>query len=129
VFGNGDIFAPEDAKRMMETTKCDGVAVGRGALGNPWIYAGICALLTGQKPKLPSFEEKKRVVLDHLRLEIEYEGEKTGILHCRRIAAWYFKGCPNVARLRDKINRATSVKEMCALIEDFGDEASSDRNS
>jgi nifR3 family TIM-barrel protein len=123
VFGNGDIFAPEDARRMMKTTGCDGVAVGRGALGNPWIYAGIRAILAGHSPTLPLFEEKKRVALEHLRLEIKYEGEKTGTLHCRRIATWYFKGCPNVAQLRDKINRAASLKKIKALIEEFDAEA------
>jgi tRNA-dihydrouridine synthase B len=119
VFGNGDIFAPEDAKRMMETTGCDGVAIGRGALGNPWLYAGIRAVLCGQAPHPPSFEEKKRAALEHIRLEIQYEGEKLGVLQSRKIAAWYFKGCPNVAQLRNKINRASSLKEMTALILDY----------
>ena len=116
VFGNGDIFTPEDAKGMMEITGCDGVAIGRGALGNPWLYAGIRSVLTGHTPKHPSFEEKKRVALEHIRLEVQYEGEKIGVPQSRRIAAWYFKGCPNVAQLRNKINRAASLKEMTALI-------------
>ncbi|MFH1799915.1 MAG: tRNA dihydrouridine synthase DusB [Candidatus Omnitrophota bacterium] len=119
VFGNGDIFAPEDAKRMMETTGCDGVAVGRGALGNPWLYAGIRAVLSGQMPDPPSFEEKKRVALEHIRLEVQYEGEKMGVLQSRKIAAWYFKGCPNVAQLRNKINRVSSLKEMTTLVLNF----------
>ena len=119
VFGNGDIFAPEDAKRMMEVTGCDGVAIGRGALGNPWLYAGIRAVLAGHKPSLPSFEEKKRIALEHIRLEAHYEGEKMGVLQSRKIAAWYFKGCPNVAQLRNKTNRAVSLEEMTALILDY----------
>lgn len=119
VFGNGDIFTPEDAKHMMEITGCDGVAIGRGALGNPWLYAGIRAVLAGRTPKQPSFEEKKRIALEHIRLEIQYEGEKMGMLQSRKIAAWYFKGCPNVAQLRNKINRAVSLKEMVSLIENF----------
>jgi nifR3 family TIM-barrel protein len=119
VFGNGDIFVPEDAKHMMEITGCDGVAIGRGALGNPWLYAGIRDVLAGRKPALPSFEEKKRVALEHIRLEVQYEGEKMGVLRSRKIAAWYFKGCPNVAHLRNKTNRASSLKEMTALILDY----------
>ncbi len=119
VFGNGDIFAPEDAKRMIEITGCDGVAIGRGALGNPWLYAGIHSVLAGHAPKQTSFEEKKRVALEHIRLEVKYEGEKMGVLQSRRIATWYFKGCPNVAPLREKVNRARSLKEMLELIEDF----------
>ena len=121
VFGNGDIFNPEDAKRMMEMTGCDGVAIGRGALGNPWLYAGIRACLAGHTPKQPSLEEKIRVALEHIRLEVKYEGEKKGVLQSRKIAAWYFKGCPNVAQLRNKTNRATSLKEMTALIKAFKD--------
>lgn len=119
VFGNGDIFVPGDAKRMMEMTECDGVAIGRGALGNPWLYAGIRAVLAGRKLESPSLEEKKRVALEHIRLEVQYEGEKTGILQSRKIASWYFKGCPNVAQLRNRTNRASSLEEMTALILDF----------
>lgn len=122
VFGNGDIFAPEDAKRMMEMTGCDGVVIGRGGLGNPWIYAGIRSVLSGHVPEEPSFEEKKRIALEHVRLEVKYEGEKTGVLHSRKIMSWYFKGCPNVARYRDKINRVATLKEMTSLIEGFNSE-------
>lgn len=116
VFGNGDIFAAADAGRMMEITGCDGVAIGRGALGNPWLYAGIQATLNGKHPIDPNFEEKKRVALEHIRLEIRYEGKKAGVLRSRRIAAWYFKGCPNVAQFREKINHAASFEEMAGLI-------------
>ena len=122
VFGNGDIFVPEDAKRMMETAGCDGVAIGRGALGNPWLYNGIRSVLSGKTPEEPTFEEKKRVVLEHIRLEVKYAGEKTGVLQSRKIAPWYFKGCPNVAQLRHKINSATSLDEMARLIQDYNAE-------
>jgi tRNA-dihydrouridine synthase B len=71
---------------------------------------------------LPSFEEKKRVALEHIRLEIKYEGEKLGLLQSRRIAAWYFKGCSNVAQFRNKINHAASLEEMSQLIKDFKNE-------
>lgn len=123
VFGNGDIFAPEDAKRMMEMTGCDGVAIGRGALGNPWLYAGIYACLAGRPIRQPTFEEKKRVALDHIGLEVQYEGAKIGILRSRRIASWYFKGCPNVAQFRDRVNRASSLEEIQKIIRDFKDAA------
>lgn len=119
VFGNGDVFAPEDALRMFENTGCDGVCVGRGALGNPWIYRGIQRLLKGKPPIVPSFEEKKKVALSHIKLEAKYEGEKIGVLQSRKIVCWYFKGCPNAAALREKINRTTQLKEMLAIIVDF----------
>ncbi|HNX68533.1 MAG TPA: tRNA dihydrouridine synthase DusB [Candidatus Omnitrophota bacterium] len=120
VFGNGDIFAPEDAVRMLETAGCDGVAIGRGALGNPWLYEGILALLKGKTPATPSFEEKKRVALRHIRQEVKFEGEKTGVLQSRKIACWYFKGCPNVAQFREKINRANTLRDLTKEIRDFG---------
>jgi nifR3 family TIM-barrel protein len=120
VFGNGDIFFPEDAKRMMERTGCDGVAIGRGALGNPWLYSGIHSVLSGRVPKEPTLKEKKRTALEHVRLEVQYEGERMGVLHSRKIAAWYFKGCPSVAPFRDKINRATNLKKLVSLIKDYG---------
>lgn len=123
VFGNGDIFAPEDAIRMMETTGCDGVSIGRGALGNPWIYGAIHRLLAGKPPLLPTFREKKRIAIKHIRLEAKHEGEKIGVLQSRKIACWYFKGCPNVTALREKINRAIRLKEMLALIRDFKEAA------
>ncbi|MBI5192219.1 MAG: tRNA dihydrouridine synthase DusB [Nitrospirae bacterium] len=122
VFGNGDVFAPEDAKRMMEMTGCDGVAIGRGGLGNPWIYAGIRSVLSGNVPEEPSFEEIKRIALKHVRLEVKYEGEETGLIHSRKIMTWYFKGCPNVAPFRNKMNSAATLKEMISMIEGFSRE-------
>lgn len=122
VFGNGDIFSPVDAKHMMEMTGCDGVAVGRGALGNPWLYVGIRSCLAGHTPKQPSFEEKKQVALEHIRLEVLHQGEKMGTLHSRKIASWYFKGSPNVAQFRNNINRATTFKEVSSIIRNFHQE-------
>ena len=98
------------------------MAIGRGALGNPWIYDAIRSILSGRKPKSPTFAEKKRVALEHLQLEVKYSGEKVGVLQSRRIAAWYFKGCPNVAQFRNKINHATTCEEIFSLIKNFESE-------
>lgn len=117
VWGNGDIFAPEDALQMMSETGCDGVAIGRGGLGNPWLYQQIEDLLAGKKYRSPSFEEKKTVALKHIRLEVHYEGEKTGVLQSRKILSWYFRGCFGVSRFRDQINRATKLSQMQCLVE------------
>ena len=119
VFGNGDIFVPEDAKKMMAVSGCDGIALGRGALGNPWLYAGIRSLFARKTPKIPSLAEKKKVLLEHIRLEAQYEGTKIATLHSRKIAAWYLKGHPHVAPLRNKINQAATLKEILSLISDF----------
>ncbi len=120
VFGNGDIFTPEDALRMLDLTGCDGIAVGRGALGNPWLYDGIISILQGKKPGTPTLEEKKRTAIQHIKLEVKFEGTKTGVLQSRKIACWYFKGCPNVAQLREKIHRAKTLKDLVGWIGDFG---------
>ncbi|MBU9888813.1 MAG: tRNA dihydrouridine synthase DusB [Candidatus Omnitrophica bacterium] len=119
VLGNGDIFAAEDALRMMEITGCDGVSIGRGALGNPWIYKNIHRLLAGEPPVSPGLTTKKRIALMHVRLEVKHEGERIGVLQSRKIIGWYFKGCPNAAALRERINRATTFQEMRELIGDF----------
>lgn len=129
VFGNGDIFSPEDAQRMVELTGCDAIAIGRGALGNPWLYQQICDVLEGKKYALPTFEEKKEVVLSHVQLEIQYEGEKTGVLQSRKIVSWYFKGCPHVAQFRSQLNRVTTKKELLKLIRHFNEEKSDEKGS
>lgn len=119
VFGNGDVFKPEDAQAMFDHTDCDGIALGRGALGNPWLYQEINAFLKGQKLPGPTLEEKKKTVIRHIQLESQFEGEKAGVLKSRRIVCWYFKGCPNVAQLREKIHHTKTLHELERLIEDF----------
>ena len=121
VFGNGDIFNADDAKRLLSASGCDGVMIGRGGLGNPWIYSSIHAALSGSfSPARPSLEDKKAAALKHLRLEIETEGERIGVLKFRRIACWYFKNLPGAGEFRGKINACPSIAEMKQLIESFG---------
>lgn len=119
VFGNGDIFAPQDASRMIEEAGCDGIAIGRGALGNPWLYAQIRALWAGKKIKTPSFSEKRKTALKHIRLTAEYDGPRLGLLKSHHIGPWYFKGCPGVAQLREKIHRSRSLEEVMDAIGAF----------
>lgn len=126
VFGNGDVTSGEDAKRLMEVSGCDGVMIGRGALGNPWLYRLIDSVLNGGGPVAePSLDEKKKAALKHLELEIETEGEKIGVLKFRRIACWYFKNCPGAAGLRDKVNLAQTAQAMRQIIEGFSYPSSS----
>ncbi len=121
VFGNGDVNSPEDAKRMMETTGCDGVMIGRGGLGNPWIYESIDSALNGKEAApLPSIEERKQAALKHLKLEVETEGEKMAVLKFRRIACWYLKDAPGSAEFRMKVQTLNTEAEMRNVIESFG---------
>jgi nifR3 family TIM-barrel protein len=121
VFGNGDIFAPQDALKMLEETGCDGVAIGRGALGNPWLYSQIKELLAGKKVHTPSLEDRKNVAVQHILLEAKFDGPKTGLLKSRHVGPWYFKGCPGASQLREQIHRSRSCEEVIEQIKAFGE--------
>lgn len=113
VIGNGDIFTPEDAKNMMEQTNCDGVMIGRGAQGNPWIFHQIKTYLeTGMAPEKPPFSEVCRMILRHAKMQIEWKGEKRGIREMRSHAAWYTAGYPHSASLRRAMNTVETYEQL-----------------
>lgn len=117
VIGNGDIYKPEDAARMLESTGCDAVMVGRGAQGNPWIFSRINHFLkSGELLPLPSIDEKRAMMLRHLDMLVEFKGEYTGVREMRKHAAWYVKGHRNSAQFKDKAFKAVSQDEMAQLI-------------
>ena len=117
VIGNGDVFSPEDAKRMVDETGCDGIMVARGAKGNPWIFREITEYLdTGVIPDRPSVEEVKEMILRHGRMMIEFKGEMAGMREMRKHVAWYTAGYPNSASLRNDINTVETLEELVALI-------------
>lgn len=121
VIGNGDVFAPEDAARIMEETGCDGVMIARGARGNPWIFSrSLHYLETGNIPPLPSVQEIQEEILRHLKLQIQYKGPYLGLMEMRKHVAWYTAGLPHSAALRDKINQAETFEEFCELIDRMG---------
>ncbi|MCL6597532.1 MAG: tRNA dihydrouridine synthase DusB [Alicyclobacillus macrosporangiidus] len=120
VIGNGDVVEPEDAKRLLEETGCDGVMVGRAALGNPWIFREITHYLrTGEKLPAPSARERIEVAVRHLHLLVEYKGEVIGVREMRKHAAWYVKGLPGAARMRDVINQQTTMAGMESVLWSF----------
>ncbi|MCL6630994.1 MAG: tRNA dihydrouridine synthase DusB [Alicyclobacillus herbarius] len=113
VIGNGDVVSPEDALRMFEETGCDGVMIGRAALGNPWIFREVTHFLrTGEKLAPPSVEERIQVAIRHLELLVEYKGENIGVKEMRKHAAWYIKGLPGCAEMRNVINQQTTLTGM-----------------
>jgi len=113
VIGNGDIFTPEDAKNMMEQTNCDGVMIGRGAQGNPWIFHQIKTYLeTGMVPEKPLFSEVCRMILRHAKMQIEWKGEKRGMREMRSHAAWYTAGYPHSASLRRAMNTVETYEQL-----------------
>lgn len=123
VTGNGNVFTEVDAIKMRNETGCDGIVLGRGALGNPLVYKRIDAAIQGKPlPPKPELSEIKQTLLKHFKLEIEHNGERVGVLQMRKVACWYFNGLPGVAVFRTKINTCLSVSDMRHLIEDFDDQ-------
>ncbi|MDO4490660.1 MAG: tRNA dihydrouridine synthase DusB [Lachnospiraceae bacterium] len=117
VIGNGDITSPEDAVRMFETTGVDGVMIGRGCEGNPWIFSRVKQYLeTGEMLPPPTKEETAEMLLRHARLLLEYKGEYTGIREMRKHVAWYTAGFPHSAQLRRAVNEVNSYEELVELI-------------
>ena len=111
VIGNGDVDSAGKAKQLLDETGCDGVMVGRGARGNPWIFREIRDYLaTGELPPRPSKEEVRDMMLRHTRMEIEYKGEYTGIREMRKHISWYTAGYPNSAKLRGCINESRAIR-------------------
>lgn len=120
VIGNGDIKSPEDALRMLEYTKCDGVMIGRGLLGNPWLVKQIIDYLnTGEYEKEISLETKKTFLLKHLEHLIELKGEHLATLEMRTHGAWYVKGLPGASKIKQLIVNASSIKEIKNIINDY----------
>ncbi len=120
VIGNGDVLNGEDAKRLLSVSGCDGVMIGRGGLGNPWIFKNVEKALAGRTDFYePSLEEKKETLLKHFELELKYRDEYCALLHMRRIGCWYFASLPGVASFRGAVNVTKTVAEMRGLIEDF----------
>lgn len=117
VIGNGDVASPEAAERMLKETGCDGIMIGRGAQGNPWIFHQILHWMeTGEKEEGPSTSEVKEMILRHGRLQVKYKGVYTGIREMRKHVAWYTAGYPNSAKLRARVNEVESLEELEDLI-------------
>lgn len=120
VIGNGDVFTPEDAKRMLEQTGCDGVMIGRGALGNPWmLYRTVHYLETGELLPEPSPREKVEIALLHMDRLIVLRGEELAVREMRKHASWYLKGLRGAARVKDRINEQTTREGMARVLWDF----------
>ncbi len=118
VIGNGDIVDEESAKHMLEYTGCDGIMIGRGAQGNPWIFEQVIHYLeTGEKLSRPTLEERAAKMREHLELLVEYKGDYRGIQEARKHMAWYIKGLKGGAKLRDAIMKVNTKEEMLKLIE------------
>lgn len=119
VIGNGDVDSPEDAIEKINYSKVDGLAIGRGAIGNPYIFNQIEELLeTGDYYK-PSDREKLLLMVDELERKISYKGEKLGILEMRKVYSEYFRGMRDSKEVRNKLNTLKDKEEILKTIDEY----------
>ena len=120
VIGNGDVFTPEDAKRMLDHTGCDGVMIGRGALGNPWmLYRTVHYLTHGELLPEPSPREKIDIAILHMDRLIALKGDPVAVKEMRKHLAWYLKGLPGAARVKEKVMELTDRDEMVRVLKEY----------
>ena len=117
VVGNGEIFTAADAVRMFERTGCDAVMIGRGAMGNPWLFSEIrAALLYGEAYTPPTDRERIETAVRQLDIAVAEKGEKLGVLQSRGQLSWYLKGIRGAAGARGALNCATTRDEMASIL-------------
>jgi tRNA-dihydrouridine synthase B len=119
VIGNGDVTRPEDVGKMKELTQCDGVMIGRGAMGNPWIFKQAKQLAEGQYTAGPPVHERLEVMRRHLALYEESLHGRRSLAGFRSRIMWYTKGLRGSARLRASLSECRHLEEMIKLCEDF----------
>jgi nifR3 family TIM-barrel protein len=113
VLGNGDVWEAFDALRMMRTTGCDGVVVGRGCLGRPWLFRDLADVFAGREPAPPPLlGEIVELMLEHAELLAQWFGEPSGLRSFRKHASWYTKGFRDSARLREGLSRVSTLAEL-----------------
>lgn len=117
---NGDVKSAEDVQRAFRETGCDGVMIGRAAIGNPFIFREAKWLLeTGEILPSPTLEDRIKVCIRHLKMNVEYKGERRGIIEFRKFYNGYLKGIPNIGLVRSKVIVSESVSEIESLLIDF----------
>jgi len=117
VLGNGDVWEGWDALRMMRETGCDGVVVGRGCLGRPWLFRDLADVFAGREPQdPPRFGEVARIMLDHAKRLADWMGTPWGVRDFRKHATWYTKGFPGSARLREALIRIDSLDQLAEIL-------------
>ena len=119
VIGNGDIIDEESAYQMFEQTGVDGIMIGRGSFGNPWIFEKIIHFLqNGEKLPEPSNEEKLKIIKEHIKLAVEEKGE-IAVKELRKHIAWYTKNLKNSSEFRNSINKVEDEKELIKRTEEY----------
>jgi nifR3 family TIM-barrel protein len=121
VIGNGDVIDAQTAAKMLEQTGCDLVMIGRGAMGNPWIFSQINAYLTDSCRIVPppSLSERMLVMLRHVNLICKYKGETHGMCEARKHIGWYMHGLKGAAEFRRRAGYLCSLEELNELVKDI----------
>jgi len=116
VIGNGDVFQAKDGIELLKQTKCDAIAIGRGAMGNPWLFKRIKQLLNGEKEEAPRAEEIIYLAIRHLDMACSIKGEKKGTKEMRKHIAWYIKGIENSNEIKNRINKLDNKAQIKAVL-------------
>ena len=122
VFGNGDIFTVADGLRMLEQTGCDGLMIGRGADGNPWLFTALAAALRGEPlPQPPSLKERLAQAAEHLEMLIVYKNEVVAVKEMRRHISAYLKGMPHAAEFRGRFHKVDTQEQFSELLAEYSE--------
>ena len=120
VIASGDIINEQTALQMFETTGVDGIMIGRGAFGNPWIIERIIHFLeAGDELTIPSYKERKELIKKHIELAVNKNGEEIAIKEMRKHLAQYVKNMPNSSEFRNNINKLETKKEVIEAIDEY----------
>jgi len=128
VLANGDIFSADLALQALDQTKCDGVLIGRGALGNPWIFSQIEDTLCQKSLRPVSIQERVYIIKQHLNFHIQQYGPKS-VIRFRKHLCWYLKGLPNIKNLRMKMVQVLTVEEVETILDELRSSFSTSSNN
>jgi len=118
VIGNGDVVAPQHVKEMFDTTGCDAVMIGRGAIHNPWIFRDAKIFLqTGSLPSPPDLKERIALLKKHYLYSVDYKGERKGVIEMRKHLSGYLKGLPHIAKFRLELMRHNTLEPIFELLD------------
>jgi tRNA-dihydrouridine synthase B len=119
VIGNGDVKSAEDAKKLIELSNCDGLMIARGSQGNPWVFREVLQGLRGENIIYPSNKEKIDLCLRHYELSLKYYDENKAVREMRKHIAWYIKGMPDCAEIKNEINYETNSSKVIVMLKSY----------
>lgn len=119
VIGNGDVFTIEDANKLFQVTKCDGIMIGRGSLGNPWIFSQIHQYKNYEHVVYPTPQEKIEICIRHYNKAVYYNGEYRAVREMRKQIGWYLKGLKNNKQIKDKINCEKQSQNVINILNEY----------